>query len=233
MPRDPYGYDPSTTQRRSLYDSMFGGPSTAVAAPAAQPRLSGEQAYKMLEDRMVGQATDIQNQEQNRYQQGLGTLQGAYGQSQQSLSDLLSPDTLFTQASDAIGAQAGGQMDALRRSLGARGLNPNSGAASSLLSRIIFGKDQALAGANLQSKVEAQKLRQTASAQNFANALNLAGFTNSPVSQIGLDTTQNLYEGLLTREGLHNQKQANKDANKSGIWGDIFKGLGTAAGIAL
>lgn len=199
---------------RNPFSGLLDEPATATAT-AAPIRLSGEQAYKMLEDKMTGQATSIEQQENNRYSQGLSTLQGAYGQSQSALSNLLDPDLLFSQASDPIGAQAGGQMDALRRSLGARGLNPNSGAASSLLSRIVFGKQQALQGARLSSEVENVKLRQTAAAQNFANALNLAGYVNSPVSQIGLDTTQNQYEGLLAREGLHNARQSQKDANKT------------------
>ncbi len=220
MARDPYGYDPSSRNR--LSSSMLGAAPAPTTAP---PRLSGEQAYSMLDQQMASKAAGIESEEYQRYGRGLGAAQSAFDTSQKTLSELMDPDLFFSQASDSIGAQAGGQVDALRRSLGARGLNPNSGAAGGLLSKILFQRDQSLAGANLQSQIEAQKMRQAAAATNFAQALNLAGYINSPVPQIGLDVMQNKQEQLLAREGLHNQRESNKEANRSGTFGDVITGL--------
>lgn len=200
-----------------------------MASSVTYPVLPKGQA---LENEMRSQAGDIARQEEQRYQSGLGLLNTAYHDSQKSLSSLIDPSLLFSKASDAIGARGVANMNTLRSSLGARGLNPNSGAASGLLSRMAFENNNAVVGATRDVALENQRQRQVNAAQSFANALNLANFTNSPVSGVQLETTQNLFEGQLAREGIAAQERSNKRANKSnkasgvgGAIGGIAKGL--------
>lgn len=196
------------------FGGFIGGGSPTTATTAPKP--------PSLEDTMKSQAADIVAQENQRYGQGLGTAQQAYGQSQSVLSQMIDPSLLFSKASDAIGARSVGNMNALRSSLGARGLNPNSGAASGLLSRMAFDQNNAITGATRDVAIENQRQRQVNAAQSFANAMNLANYTNAPVSGANLETTQNLFEGQIAREGIAAQKSSNKAANKSNVLGGLI-----------
>lgn len=195
------------------WGGMLGGDSATATATPKPPS---------LEDTMKSQAADIVAQENARYGAGLGTLQQAYGQSQKALSDLIDPSLLFSKAADSIGARAAGNLSALRTSLGARGLNPNSGAASGALQRIAYQQAGDVMGATRDVALENQRQRQVAAAQNFANAMNLANYTNSPVSGANLETSQNLFEGQIAREGIKAQSKSNKAASKNNLLGGII-----------
>lgn len=198
---------------RTNWGGMLGGGSSSTTTAAPKP--------PSLEDTMKSQAADIVAQENQRYGQGLGTLQSAYAASQ-AANQPIDPSLLFSKASDAIGARAMGNMNALRSSLGARGLNPNSGAASGLLQRMAFQQGNDVTGAMKDIAIDNQRQRQVGAAQNFANAMNLANYTNAPASGANLETTQNLFEGQIAREGIAAQKSSNKAANKSNILGGLI-----------
>lgn len=197
---------------RTNWGGMIGGGSSTTATEPKPPS---------LEDTMKSQAADIAVQENARYQGGLGTLQQAYAASQSAMQPI-DPSLLFSKAADAVGARAMGNMNALRTSLGARGLNPNSGAASGLLSRIAFEQNNGVTGAIRDVAIDNQRNRQVAAAQNFANAMNLANYQNSPVSGVNLETTQNLFEGQIAREGIAAQKSSNKSASKNNLLGGLI-----------
>lgn len=203
----------SNNQRRRGFDwgGMVGSKPAAPAAPN-------------YEKQMQAQAGSIEAQENQRYQSGLATATGAFNKAQQVLSQGVDTSLLFSQAADQIGARAGANMEALRSSLGARGLNPNSGAAQGLLSRLAFNQENALTGATRDIALEDQKRRQVNAALSFSNAMQLAGLINAPVSSVGLDTTQNLFEGQIAREGIASQRKSNKEANKTNILGGLIGG---------
>lgn len=190
------------------------------------PRLS-------LEDEMRAKSGTIEAEEKRRYEEGLGIAKGAYAKSEDALSKMIDPSLLFSRAADGIGQRGIQNMNALRSSLGARGINPNSGAANSALSRMAFDTGNAVTGATRDIEIENQRQRQVNAAVSFANALNLANQVNAPVSGVGLETTQNLFEGQLAREGMATQKKIAKNANKTDLFGGIFKGLTGLAGLAL
>lgn len=182
-----------------------------------------------LEDTMKSQAAGIEAEERRRYDQGLGTLSESYRQSQRELTSPLDTGLLFSRASDAIGARSAGQMNAIRSSLGARGLNPNSGVASGMLSRLQYQREGATTGATRDIAIEDKRRREVNAAVSFANALQLANYTQSPVSGVGLETTQNLFEGQIAREGIASQERSNKRASKankaSSVGGALFNAI--------
>ncbi len=190
--------------------------------PLYDPNFKPVTTIGKSEHAMRGLASDIQTEEEKRYSQGLGGLQGAYAESHNALSSLIDPDLLFSKASDAIGARSIDAMNGLRSSLGARGLNPNSGAAGGLLSRLAFSNEQALTGATRDVAIENQRQRQVNAASNFANALNLANYTQSPVSGVGLETEQNIFEGKIAQEGMKQQRKSTKSAGMTGILGGLI-----------
>lgn len=197
------------------------GGGTATATP--KPVKHG------TESELWDLASGIEAEEGRRYEQGLGTLTGAYNKAQDAFKPVDS-SLLFSRATDAIGARGAANMDALRRSLGARGLNPNSGAANGVLSRLMFENNNAVTGATRDIAIENQKQRQINAAQSFAAAMNLANFQNSPVSGAKSETSQNIFEGDLTREGIKAQAKAQKSANKTNLIGAGIGLVGSVLG---
>jgi hypothetical protein len=174
------------------------------------------------EQEMRRLAGNIEDTEGQRYQQGLNTLSGAFNQSQRTLSQGVDAGLLFSRASDSIGARSKSQLDALRTSLGARGMNPNSGAAGGILSRLMFEREGALTGATRDIAIDNQRQRQVNAAVNFANALQLANYTNAPVGGARLETEQNIFEGLLAQKGIAEQRKSAKEANKTDLLGGLI-----------
>ena len=195
-----------------------------MASSVTYPKLPRREA---LEAEMTSKAGDIARQENARYDAGAGVATSAYNASQKTLGQLIDPDLLFSKATDAIGARGVEAMNRTRSSLGARGLNPNSGAASGMLERLAFQTGNAVVGATRDVELENQKQRQTSAAIGFQNAMNLASYLNSPVSGIEYENTQNLYEGQLALHGIESAKNSNAKANKSNILGGLI-GAGTS-----
>ena len=194
-----------------------------------------DEAFLGGEDTLRGISHDITGQENARYQQGLGTLTDAYRSSQAAMQPIDSA-LLFSKLADSVGARSAGALNSLRTSLGARGISPNSGAASGLMERLAFQNQNAIVGGTRDIAIENQKERQTMAAQNFANALNLAGYTNSPVSGVNLDTETSIFEGLLARRGIESAQKSQKRAARQdtingliGLGGGLAKGLLGAA----
>ena len=199
----------------------WGAPTATATAPTG-PKHGTEQEMWDL-------AGGIEDKENQRYQLGLDTLTNEYNQTKNSLSQLIDPDLLFSKAADSIGARAKGNMNALRSSLGARGLNPNSGAANGMLQRFQMQQTGDVIGATRDVAIENQRQRQVNAAMNFANALNLANFQNAPVSGAKLETSQNIFEGNIAREGIAAQSKSQKQASKDNKTGTI---VGSLAGLA-
>lgn len=169
-------------------------------------------------------AGKIEDEERARYQGGLSTLTGAYQDAKSVLSEGVDADLLFSQASDSIGARSRRSVESLRSSLGARGLNPNSGAAQGLLSRLAMAQQGELIGAHRDIAIEDKNKRQVNAAVNFANALNLAAYTNSPVPGARFEADQNIFEGLLSTYGVNKASEAQSKANKTNILGGLIGG---------
>lgn len=199
----------------SAFDSFF-SPSTTSTSYAPKSSMQAS------EDKLRSLANDIQTEEQRRYGQGISGLQGAYTDSRNALSSMIDPSLLFSKASDAVGAKSIQALNGFRQSLGARGLNPNSGVAGGMLQRLLFQNEQALTGASRDIAIENQHQRQTNAAINFANALNLSNAINAPVSGVNLETEQNIYEGQLAKYGIDKQAKATKDAGKNNILGGLI-----------
>lgn len=169
-------------------------------------------------------AERIESEEYRRYGEGLGVAQDAYKQSSEVLNQGIDADLLFSRAADTAGARSRGLVESLRSSLGARGLSPNSGAAQGLLSRIAMSQQGELIGAKRDIAIENQRQRQVNAAVNFANALNLASYTNSPVPGARLETDQNIFEGLLGMYGVNRMSEAQSKAGKQNILGSLIGG---------
>ena len=170
-------------------------------------------------------ARDIEREERQRYAAGLNTATQAYEQSQQALSQGIDVDSLFSRAADSVGAQSKRAMDQMRSSFGARGISPNSGASQGAMNRLAQGIHGNLTGARRDIAIEDLRTRQTNAALNFANAMNLAGYQNSPVSGIRHETAQTMFEGRIAREGIAAQASATRDAAQSNMIGGAIGGL--------
>lgn len=192
----------------------YAGPSLTNPEKRYDP---WDNAFATGEGELRRRASDIEGEEYGRYQGGLGVLQSAYAKAQGALDNT---DLLFSKAADAIGARSGMALNALRQSLGARGLNPNSGAASGMLARLMADRENSVMGAMRDTAIA----RQQAAAQNFQNALNLAVYQNAPVSSVGLDTETNIFEGLLARRGIESAQKSEKRAAKNSLYGGLIGG---------
>ncbi len=184
------------------------------------------------EQSLIDLAGRVEQQETERYEQGLGTLTDAFRQSQEALSQGLDENLLFSRAADAVGARGKANLSAMRQSLGGRGISPNSGAAGGMLQRMMMSQEGQLIGAKRDIGIYNDQQRAVRSAQGFSNALNLAQYTNAPVSGAMLETSQNIFEGNLAREGIaamaESQRQASRD-RKAGTMGSSVLGLAGSA----
>lgn len=219
-------YDYKTGKYTTRWDDMLAGAHGATTATAPKP--AAADPFKTSEDMMRTQAGAIESEENRRYQQGFGLANQAYSDLRSTLASTVDPSLMFSKAADAIGARSSANLEALRGSLGARGLSPNSGAASGLLQRLAFQQGNSVMGAIKDTELESQRMRQVNAATQFGAALNLAGYANSPVPQIGLDTTQNIYEGQLAKYGIDKQAKSVKNANKTSPW-DAVLGIAKTA----
>lgn len=202
---------------------LYGRPDGSFGPKPGVPWTTIEGAANTMWDLAGG----IEDEERSRYQGGLDTLTGAYEESRTALSSLVDEDLLYSKAADAVGARAKSSVEGLRRSLGARGLSANSGAAQGLLSRIAFEGQNSLIGAKRDIALENQRQRQVNAAVNFANALNLANYRNSPVGGQRLEATQGLMEYSLADRAVGAQERATKDAGRNQLLGaGIQGGLG-------
>lgn len=180
---------------------------------------------------LMNRANQVDAEETKRYEGGLGVIQDAYASSKKDLSTLLDQDLLFSRASDAVGARAGRGLESLRSSLGSRGINPNSGAAGGMMQRMMMSQQGQLIGAKRDIALENQNVRHRNAAVNFANALNLGQYQNSPVSVAGMDMSTNIFEGNLAREGIASMERSQKRASKDAKMGSLGGGaLGLAGG---
>jgi hypothetical protein len=177
-------------------------------------------------------ARNVETLENARFQQESGFLTNQFNMASQVLGRGSPTDLLFSQAADSAGARARGNMDRLRASMGARGIDPNSGAASGLLSRIMLQQQNDLTGAKRDISIDDARQRQVGAAQNFANALNLSQFRNQSPSMVGVDTATNLAELRLAREGINAQAASQKKASKNNLLSGVIQGgLGLLAGL--
>ena len=193
--------------------------------------IGGGAAFGSPQD-MHDRAAAIEREERARHSRGVGIATTAFNESKGALSNLIDPNLLFSRASDSVGAQGRSSLEGLRRSLGSRGISPNSGAAGGSLERLAFARQGALVGATRDIGIENQRQRQVNAAQNFANALNLGQAINAPVPGALLETSQNIFEGNLAREAIASQRRSNKDANKTGLLGSLIGGgLGLLGGL--
>ena len=208
----------------------FGGQGGGVRPGANASGGSGPGS----ETDLVSRADEIEAEEQRRQREGVGVVRGAFEESRRTLADLVDPNLLFSQASDAVGARSKRSLEGLRKSLGARGLNPNSGAAQGLLSRLISSQEGQLVGAKRDIALDNQRQRQVNAATNFANALNLSQEINRPVSAVGLDTATNIFEGRIAREGIAAQRasadKASSDNKLGSLGGGALSLVGSAFG---
>lgn len=201
-------------------------PYSFTPTPAAAPETrydSWDNVFETANNDLRRRAGDIEREERQRYGAGLDVASHAYAKSASALDNT---DLLFSKAADAIGARSGMALNALRQSLGARGLNPNSGAAGGLLSRLMAERESSVMGAMRDTALA----RATMAGQNFQNALNLAVYGNAPVPVAGLDTEQSIYEGLLARKGLESANKSEKRAAKNSLYGALAGGAGSIFG---
>lgn len=205
-----------------FFDDLFGGKDAKPVGSMTGGTGPGS------ESDLVRRADDIERTEYGRYGEGKGFAVDAFKNAQTELSKGIDTDLLYGKALDSSGAQARSSVESLRSSLGARGLNPNSGAAQGMLSQMALQQTGQLVGAKRDIALADRETRQKNAAVNFANALNLAGYINSPVPQIGLDTSTSIFEGNLAREGMANQMASNNAANKTNILG---AGIGAAGSV--
>ena len=183
------------------------------------------------EEALIAQARRAEDVELQRYEEGKGILSQAFQESRTKLNTDIDANLLFSRASDSVGAQSKRNIESLRRSLGGRGLRASSGAAQGMLSRIAFQKEGALTGATRDIAIENQRQRQVNAAVNFANALNLANFTNAPHPQAGLDVLANLTDLKLAREGLRSQERSAARAGKKNWLSAAFGAIPVVGGI--
>ena len=212
-----WDYEDDSTSADNGKDSGSSSTTTTPAATAAAP--------PSLEDQMTTKAGQMESEETRRYEQGLGTLTDAFRRSQEALTKGVDSNLLFSQAADALGARGGQGLEAIRRSLGSRGLNPNSGAAQGMLQRLLMGQQGAITGATRDIGIFNQQQRVTNAGINFSNATNLAIQQQAPVSGIGYENMQNQQEAALTREGIAAGVQSNRAASKDNKNGAIGGGL--------
>jgi len=196
-----------------------GGPATPKSEPEPDTGPGSEAD-------LIAQAERVEDEENRRYRSGLDVLNPAFENAQNVLSQGVDTNLLFSQAADAVGSRSRGSLRALRRSMGARNINPNSGAAQGLMSRMIAQNQGALIGASRDIAISDRDARQRNAAVNFGNALNLAGFRNAPVSSARLQTSQNIFEGNIAREGIAamaaSQGRASKDNKKASTTSSVL-----------
>lgn len=191
-------------------------------APARNPIPAGHWTSGDSLPELTYRADRTEEEEYRRYDAGLAGLERAEGEARTALSKGIDTDLLFSRASDAAGLRARGAMDRLRASIGARGIDPNSGAAGGLLARIGLQQQSDIIGAKRDIAIEDQRARQVNAAQMFANALNLAQYRNSPVPQIGLDARMAGMELAQRERSERRADETARRAQRTNIFGSVL-----------
>lgn len=233
-----------TTGRRHSGTTIGQRQSGSSASDFFHPnRSSDEWAGNPLRGMDIAGA--IHELEQQRFNAGLGGLQGASARFDSDMATALGglkdidANLLFSKATDQAGARARGSVNALRSSLGGRGINPNSGAAMGAASRItgqfnadVLGAKGNIAIANQRNSQQNAAMRASAAAQAFANALQIAEFqTGGPVGEVLADANQNMMDFNLAREGLFRAERSQQNASETDFWGGLLEaGAGVLAG---
>ncbi|MCP5065898.1 MAG: hypothetical protein GY946_04965 [bacterium] len=138
----------------------------------------------------------------------------------------------FSQAADSAGRGAAEGLSRLRSSIGARGLDPNSGLAAGLARGIADKQSGQVIGAQRDIALESERLRRDQRLQRLSGAFQLGNFRNQSPSMIKLDTLGSLTSTLFGREQSEEQKQAARNAAKAAKTGALIGGAGKLAGLA-
>lgn len=195
-----------------------GSPPTPLTVPLTSPTGSGGALWNLAQS--IGHREEAAGSEQANF------LTNIFNQTSAALDQPIRKDLLFSQAADQVGLRARGAMDRMRTSLGARGIDPSSGAASGLLGRLMMQNQNALIGAQRDIDIADAQQRYANAAQKFGMASNLAQARNEFLapSMVPLDTATNLEEMQLAREGLAMQAKSQNKASKNNLLGGIISG---------
>lgn len=188
------------------------------AGPAGDGNARARVAMESSLEAALVKAFQLEGVENQRFQDSLGFLKGEFQRSNEGFAaDNARLDRLlFSGAADRFGREASEGLSALRTSIGARGINPNSGAAAALAGNIGLRQQGQLMGARRDITMDSLRRRDAQRVQRFQQAFGLADFMNQGDSEIGLSALSGLV-GLRERQldkedSLKEARKARKDA---------------------
>lgn len=197
------------------------------AGPAGDGRERSRVALNRTLEAALTKAFQLEGVENDRFQDALGFLKSEFQTSNEGFSaDNARLDRLlFSGAADQFGRQASEGLSSLRTAIGARGINPNSGAAAALAGNIGLQQQGQLMGARRDITMDSLRRRDAQRVQRFQQAFGMADFMNQGDSEIGLSALSGLV-GLRERQldkedALTEARKARKDAKQGAALGSI------------
>ena len=170
-----------------------------------------------------------------RYDDSLGMLKSEFAKSNAGFAaDNARLDrVLFSGAADSAGRGAAQGISSLRSALGARGINPSSGAAASLAGRIGMQQQGALMGAARDITADSLRRRDAQRQNRLRQAFGIAEFQNQAADMVGLDALQDV-TGVINanRTDTLNTSESSK-ARSAATKNALFSGIGQFASAAL
>ena len=205
------------------------------AAAAGDGNLQARIAMDKTLEAALTKAFQLEGIENQRFADAMGFLQSEFRRSNEGFAaDNARMDRLmFAGAADRFGREASEGMSALRTSLGARGINPASGAAAAMAGNIGLRQQGQLMGARRDITMDSLRRRDAQRVQRFQQAFGMADFMNQGDSEIGLSALSGL-TGLRERQldKEDSLKEARK-ARKAQTQAAAIGGIGSLAGAFL
>lgn len=178
------------------------------------------------------EAFRLRDVEDQRFDESSAFLQGEFDQSNADFldSEKRLENLFFSQAADQAGAQAREGIGSLRTSLGSRGINPNSGLAAGLASRVATQQQNQIVGATRDIALDSSRRRAVQRSQRLNAAFGLANFQNQSPSLLGADALGSAANVLAGREANDMAAREARKARNAQQTGAMISGVGSLLG---
>lgn len=181
------------------------------------------------------EAFRLRDIEDQRFEDSSAFLRGEFDAANADFADSEKrlENLFFSQAADAAGGQAREGVANLRSSLGARGINPNSGLAAGLASRVATQQQNQIVGATRDIALDSSRRRAVQRSQRLNSAFGLANFENQSPSLLGADALGSISNVLAGREANDVAAKEARKARNAQERGAVISGIGGLLGRTL
>lgn len=186
-------------------------------------------------EQTLKEAFRLRDIEDERFGEAKQFLQGEFGKLTAGFDDRNErlDRLLFAGAADKFGAEARTGMNRLGVGLGARGIDPRSGAAQSLAGNIALRQQGQLMGAKRDITADSMRRRDANALQRFQAAFGVGDFLNQGASEIGLAALGSLTSARFQEDAREAQLREARLTRRANTKSANIGAIGSAVGAFL